>query len=393
MTHAALRRDVVARTRYLADDLDPLDVLAPGGFAWLHDGAGFVATGVAARIPVPDVDRALAEFVVDDAVGQPGTGVIAIGGLPFDPRLQGEMVVPANVVGRSPDGRSWITEVEGLPPTAVAIAPQPTRFSVRQGTDRDGWDAAVARVLAEIERDSVRKVVLARDVNVGADAPFDVARIVRRLRSEQPGCFVFSIDGLVGASPELLLARNGLDVWSRPLAGTTPRIDDVALEGLAASAKDANEHRFVVDALVDEFQRRCGDSVRVAGPEILRFSTLAHLATTISGRLRSVAGDSALAFARALHPTPAVGGTPNPAALALIDELEPGSRGRYAGPVGWVDADGNGEFALALRSAEIDGADAVLRAGAGIVAGSDPEAEWAETEAKFAPMLSALIRP
>ncbi len=164
----------------------------------------------------------------------------------------------------------------------------------------------------------------------------------------------------------------------------------------AASAKDANEHRFVVDALVDEFRRRCGDTVQVAGPEIMRFSTLAHLATTISGRLTTVdpdrRDDSALAFARALHPTPAVGGTPNEPAMALIEALEGGSRGRYAGPVGWVDADGNGEFALALRSAEIDGADAVLRAGAGIVAGSDPEAEWAETEAKLAPMLSALLR-
>jgi menaquinone-specific isochorismate synthase len=258
-------------------------------------------------------------------------------------------------------------------------------------------DAAVDRVLAEIAHGSVQKVVLARDVRITADEPFDVARIAGRLRADQPGCFVFSFDGLVGASPELLLARNGLDVWSRPLAGTTPRVDHAALGLLAASAKDAHEHRFVVDALVEEFRRRCGASVRVAGPEIVPFATLAHLATTISGRLPSVqaadAADSALEFARAMHPTPAVGGTPVARAISLIDELEPGGRGRYAGPVGWVDADGNGEFALALRSAEIDGAEAVLRAGAGIVAGSDPDAEWAETEAKLTPMLSALIRP
>jgi menaquinone-specific isochorismate synthase len=393
MTNAALRPELVARTRPLADDLDPLDVLAPGGFAWLHDGTGFVASGVAARVRVDDVDRALAAFVVDDAVRSPGTGVIAVGALPFDPRGPAEMVVPATVVGRTSDGTSWLTEIDAVAPSSVPVVPQPTRFTVEQGMDRDTWDAAVTQVLAEIERDEVRKVVLARDVRVGADAPFDVARIVRRLRTEQPGCFVFSVDGLVGASPELLLARSGLDVWSRPLAGTTARLDHTALAALAASAKDANEHRFVVDALVDEFRRRCGDTVRVAGPEIVRFSTLAHLATTISGRISSPAGDSALTFARALHPTPAVGGTPDGPALALIDALEGGSRGRYAGPVGWVDADGNGEFALALRSAEIDGSDAVLRAGAGIVAGSDPAAEWAETEAKLAPMLSALIRP
>jgi menaquinone-specific isochorismate synthase len=378
-------------------DLDPLEALGPDGFAWLHDGVGFVTAGVAARVAVGDVERTLTEFTVDDAVGSPGTGVIAVGAMPFDPRAVGEMIVPATVVGRTADGKTWITETEAVPPAPVMITPQPTRFAVRQGMDRDGWDAAVARVLAEIDCDTVRKVVLARDVHVAADEPFDVPRIVRRLRAEQQGCFVFSIDGLVGASPELLLARDGLDVWSRPLAGTTPRLDDVAIAGLAASSKDASEHQFVVDALVGEFEHRCGDSVRVVGPEIVRFSTLAHLATTISGRLspadRDGGSDSALAFARALHPTPAVGGTPNDSAMALIDEVERGSRGLYAGPVGWVDGNGNGEFALALRSAEIDGADAVLRAGAGIVAGSDPDAEWAETEAKLAPMLSALIRP
>ncbi len=401
MTHAALRPELVARTRILADrterdggvDLDLLDALGSDGFAWLHDGIGFVTAGVAARIPVGDVDRALAGFVVHDEVRERGTGVIAVGALPFDPRAAGEMLVPATVVGRTADGRAWITEVEAVPPAPVVVTGQPTRFTVRQGMDRAVWHAAVVRALTEIGRDAVRKVVLSRDVHVAADAPFDVTRIVRRLRAEQPGCFVFAADGLVGASPELLVARDGLDVWSRPLAGTTPRIDAAALAELAASVKDAHEHRFVVDALVEEFQRRCGDSVCVAGPEIVPFATLAHLATTISGRLTSAEPESALAFARALHPTPAVGGTPNAAAVALIDDLEGGSRGRYAGPVGWVDADGNGEFALALRSAEIQGADAVLRAGAGIVAGSDPDAEWAETEAKLAPMLSALVHP
>jgi menaquinone-specific isochorismate synthase len=392
VTHAALRRDLVARTRFVSADLDPVDALGADGFAWLHDGAGFVTAGIARRVPVGDVDRVLAGFAVDDEVDARGTGVIAVGALPFDPRAEGEMIVPATVVGRTADGRTWRTDVEAVPPVPVSVTARPRRFTVRQGMGREEWDAAVTRVLAEIDLDAVQKVVLARDVRVTADEPFDVARIVGRLRADQPGCFVFSVGGLVGASPELLLARDGLDVWSRPLAGTTPRVDHAALDLLAASAKDAHEHRFVVEALVEEFRRRCGESVRVLGPEIVRFATLAHLATTISGRLPSAHGASALAFARALHPTPAVGGTPDAPALALIDELE-GARGRYAGPVGWVGADGDGEFALALRSAEIDGADAVLRAGAGIVAGSDPSSEWAETEAKLAPMLSALVRP
>lgn len=393
MTNAAVRPEIVARTRYLSDDVDPLDALGPDGFTWLHDGVGFVTAGVVARIAVDDVDSTLAAFPVDDAVHEPGTGIIAVGALPFDPRAAGEMIVPATVVGRTAAGRAWVTDLEAVPHAAAPVSLQPTEFTVRRGMSRDAWDDAVIRVLGEIGIGAVAKVVLARDVLVTSDEPFDMARITRSLRATQPGCFVFSVDGLVGASPELLVARSGLDVWSRPLAGTTPRVDDVALADLAASAKDAHEHRFVVDALVDEFRRRCGESVRVAGPEIVRFSTLAHLATTISGRLPSTTGDSALAFARALHPTPAVGGTPSSAAVELIDAIEAGGRGRYAGPVGWVDAAGDGEFALALRSAEIQGSHALLRAGAGIVAGSDPDVEWDETEAKLAPMLAALVRP
>lgn len=393
MTNSALRPELIARTRYLAEDLDPLDALGPDGFAWLHDGVGFVTAGVVARIPVADVDRVLGEFPVDDAVREPGTGVIAVGALPFDSRAGGEMIIPATVVGRTAAGRVWVTDLDTVPYRTAAVSVPPTQFTVRRGMSRDAWDEAVSRVLAEIETGSVTKVVLARDVHVEADEPFDMTRITRHLHEAEPGCFVFCVDGLVGASPELLVARSGLEVWSRPLAGTTARVDAAALADLATSAKDAHEHRLVVDALVEKFRHRCGESVRTAGPEIVRFSTLAHLATNISGRLSSMAGDSALAFARALHPTPAVGGTPSVEAVELIEALETGGRGRYAGPVGWVDLAGNGEFALALRSAEIEGPHAVLRAGAGIVVGSEPAAEWDETEAKLAPMLAALVRP
>jgi isochorismate synthase EntC len=177
------------------------------------------------------------------------------------------------------------------------------------------------------------------------------------------------------------------------MAGTVARdAGDDAVAALAGSVKDAHEHQFVVDAIVDALDGRC-ESLEVARtPEIARFSSVAHLVTPIRAVLREPA-PSALELARALHPTPAVGGTPYAESLALIAELELRDRGRYAGPVGWVDADGDGEFAVALRGGEIHGRTAVLRAGAGIVAGSDPEAEWAETEAKLDPMLRALVRP
>lgn len=150
MTHAALRSDLVARTRVLSADLDLLDALGPDGFAWLHDGMGFVTSGIAARVPVGDVDRVLAGFAVDDAVGCPGTGVIAVGALPFDPAEGGEMIIPATVVGRTADGTMWRTDLEAVPPAPVPASAQPSRFTVQQGMGRAQWDAAVDRVLAEI---------------------------------------------------------------------------------------------------------------------------------------------------------------------------------------------------------------------------------------------------
>jgi isochorismate synthase EntC len=196
---------------------------------------------------------------------------------------------------------------------------------------------------------------------------------------------------MVGASPELLVARYGDRVVSRPMAGTAVP-GDGALERLAASPKDAREHRLVVDAILEVLGPRCLEVEAAAEPEVDEFADVAHLATPIHGTLRTPAPD-ALTLARALHPTPAVAGTPTDAALAAIARLEPHGRGRYAGPVGWVDARGDGEWAVALRCASLDGARAVLHAGAGIVAGSDPDLEWTETEAKLDPMLRALVRP
>ncbi len=188
------------------------------------------------------------------------------------------------------------------------------------------------------------------------------------------------------------MRRTGAVVESRPVAGTTVADSDEALLALAASVKDTHEHRFVVDGIVDVLGPRCEQLHAETVPEVAVFGPVAHLATPIRGRL-TAPSPTALDLARLLHPTPAVGGTPRRAALDAIRELEGFDRGRYAGPVGWVDARGDGEWAIALRGAELDGARARLVAGAGIVAGSDPEAEWAETQAKLEPMLRALVRP
>ena len=317
---------------------------------------------------------------------------LAVGGLPFDPAAAGELVVPARIMGEL-DGRAWVTEIEPRPSDTLDPRSQPTRFSVVAPRSREQWRAMVQAALAAIDGGQLEKVVLAREVIVDADTPFDLRDIVRRLVSQQPGCFVYASDGLVGASPELLVRRMDDEVESLPVAGTAVADgDEASLRALAASVKDHREHRFVVDAIVETLEECCDDLDAGSVPEVAVFGHVAHLATRVSGRLRAPA-PSALDIARRLHPSPAVGGTPRQAAVEAIRALEGFDRGRYAGPIGWVDARGNGEWAIALRGAQLDGSRARLVAGAGIVTGSEPDAEWAETQAKLEPMLRALVRP
>ncbi len=385
-----------ARLRAVTREVDPGDDLIAhvdaDGFAWLHHKTRIVAAGVAAGLAPDDVAAALAAIEADDPLRLPGTGALAVGGLPFDPAAAGELVVPARVVGEL-DGRAWVTEIELEGSHAVDRRSPPTRFSVVAPRSREQWRAMVRTALAAIDDGQLEKVVLAREVIVEADTPFDLPDIVRRLVSQQPGCFVYASDGLVGASPELLVRRIGDDVESLPVAGTAVADgDDASLRALAASVKDHREHRFVVDAIVEALEECCVELDAGSVPEVAVFGHVAHLATRVSGRLRTPA-PSALDLARRLHPSPAVGGTPRAAAVEAIRALEGFDRGRYAGPVGWVDARGNGEWAIALRGAQLDGARARLVAGAGIVTGSEPDAEWAETQAKLEPMLRALVRP
>lgn len=387
-----LRTGLRSRTWALDNSVDPPAALGPGGFAWFADGFGLATSGVAARVSVADAAEVLADIAGDDPVGEPGTGPLVVGALGFDGT--GRLIIPARIAGRTADGRSWVTEVgpaddmaHGWP--AAARLPPPPRQP-----DRQAWSAVVEEALARIGDGRLSKVVLAREVTVDMQQPIEVAAVVDRLRDEQPACFTYAAGAYVGASPELLARREGQDVLSRPMAGTvsqggTPGEDRRLVTAMAASAKEQAEHRLVVGDVRTKLGRLC-DPCWAEGPEVVRLSTVAHLATTVRGRLLDPAV-SALAIATLLHPTPAVAGVPQGAALAAIAELEGFDRGLYAGPVGWVDARGDGEWAVALRSAILDGTRARLVAGAGIVAGSDPDAEWEETEAKLAAMRSALM--
>lgn len=376
----------VARTDAIPDPGDLLDHAGTDGFVWLDGETGFVTDGVAARCPARDAAAVLASIEHIREPAAPDVVPRVVAALPFEGG--GEVVLPARIVGRDRHGRAWRTTIDGAAdPTPLRVTRAPaSEFTVRPGPGSDTWHDTVRRAIAAIDAGDVEKVVLAREVEVEADEPFDVIDTLAQLRATQPGCTVYALDGFVGASPEVLVRRRGADVVSRPMAGTGT--DPVEL---AASMKDAHEHRIVVDAIVASLADVC-DDITADGPVAVAFATVTHLATTIRGRLRDPRV-SALDLVTRLHPTPAVGGSPSERARALIGALEGRIRGPYAGACGWSDANGDGEFAVALRCAQLRGTHARLYAGAGIVAGSDPAAEWAETQAKLQPMLRALVRP
>ncbi len=356
----------------------------------LDGGHGFVASGVTAVVDPADAASFLSAIRhrPADAHVPPGAGPRAVGALPFTG--SGQLVVPAVIVGRGADGRAWRTVVDDVdgprPASSARLQPVPSEFVVATATSREQWREMVEHALADIARGRLEKIVLARAVRIDADHPFDVPAVLAYLRRSQPGCIVYADRGFLGASPELLLRKVGATVTSRPLAGT-----NVETAALVRSAKDAHEHGLVVDAVVRGLDTYCSD-LRADGPSPLELADVTHLATIVTARV-DAATTSIADLVAALHPTPAVAGTPREVALDAIAATEHVARGRYAGPCGWIDRHGDGEFVVALRGGEVDGTHAVIYAGAGIVAGSDPDAEWVETQQKFTPMLQALVRP
>ena len=373
-----------ARTRTLEGPVDLLEHLGDDGCAWVDRDHGFVTAGAAATVAPEHAVALLATIDHDLDRDAPRTaGPRAVGALPF--AGEGRLVIPARIVGRDSDGRAWCTTLDDeSPPQPQLATAAPTQFTVRARSTISEWHDAVTTALAAIHQDQLQKVVLARAVAVDADRDFDLHAVLHRLVRTQPGCVVYADGGFVGASPELLVDRRGEHVTCRPLAGTGANANE-----LLASAKDAWEHQLVVDA-VGAALRTCADVVHADHPAPVEFADVTHLATTVTATATRA---TVVDLVQALHPTPAVAGTPRDDALELIAQLESTPRNRYAGPFGWVDARGDGAFVVALRGADISGAHALLHAGAGIVAGSDPDAEWAETQAKFRPMLTALVAP
>ncbi|MDP9071913.1 MAG: isochorismate synthase [Actinomycetota bacterium] len=399
-TAAEAALGLTARTvRIHSPELDLLEFAGDEGVVFELGGRGLAGRGVALRVDPASAEPTLAAIETHDEVGLPGCGPVAMGALPFDPAAGGTLVVPRTLVGRAADGTAWMTTIgAGVPPRpATRRGRPPDRFTLAASRPHEEWCATVDAAVEAVRRGRLHKVVLAREVVVEANRPILPLDVVRRLRALYPACMLFSAEGFVGASPELLASRLGRQVRSHPLAGTIPRSGDPAVDerlgaGLLASAKDRDEHRLVVDAVARALRPHCEDLAVPESPSIVPLRNVSHLGTLISGRL-AAAPPSALALALLLHPTPAVAGTPEGEALSYIAEVEGMDRGRYAGPVGWVDANGDGEWAVGIRSAQLSGRRARLFAGVGVVADSSPEAELAETQLKLQALLAAVVRP
>jgi menaquinone-specific isochorismate synthase len=389
-----------AHTTPLHDDVDLNDVARGDGYLFVRDGVGLAGRGVAARVPL---DHAVAFLsAIDHTDDVSGVRPVALGVVPFEPGAPCELVVPAVTVGKAADGRRWVTRIDGADePIAAAARPVPRaqQFEVRPLTPVDRYLAAVTAARDAVRDGSLTKAVIAREVLVSSDEPIDAHAVLLRLKAAFGRSHRYSMEGFIGASPELLVQVEGNTVRSHPLAGTTARTGDPdtdrrAAEELLASEKNQVEHRVVIDMIHDTLLPWCSYLDWEPEPSIVTVANVQHLGTAMEGHL-SDPRPSVVQLVRALLPTPALGGFPRDEALALIAREEGFVRGRYGGAVGWLDAAGDGTWAVAIRCAELspDRRSARLVAGGGIVADSEPLAELAETQAKLQAMLSAIVRP
>lgn len=375
-----------------------LGALRPGDAFFASPRHALLAEG--RRATLADGPHATLAARVDGLLAaQDDPDAIAIGALPFSPGGPVHVVVPERVRRSAPLETLDEPRPGGGCPTPAGRGASGPTWSVRPVPAPADYAGIVDEAVERMgEPGPLQKVVLARSLELRADEPVDPGALVRRLAVRDPRGYAFAIDldgaTLVGASPELLVSRRGDRVSARPLAGSSPRSADPGEDhdraaALFRSPKDRREHQVVVDAVAAALRPFCAELDVPAEPAIVGTTAMWHLGTQVSGRLRDPM-PSALRLATALHPTPAVCGTPPAAAHALIDELEPFERGPYAGAVGWQDANGDGEWVVTIRCGVVDGDALRLFAGAGVVPGSRGVDELAETQAKFRTFLSAI---
>ena len=377
--------------------------------AWIKGEEGLIGFGEYARIHVQGSERftlarnwwqsKLRDFEIHNNVHGSGTGPILFASFSFNENDPSYLVIPRVVVGRRGE-RSWITWIgDETEPVIDRLDPKAMPTTIKwNGSNGDIWRERVSDLINRIKNGEVEKVVLARSLDGHASAPIDARRILKLLHQQYPTTWSFLHSGLIGATPELLVRLSKSMITSRVLAGTIKRSGnderDLALAAsLARSSKDLEEHEYAVRSVADAISPICSSINAPESPFVLHLANVMHLATDVTGVLNDSANPPDILDAlERLHPSAAVCGTPRDRAQAAIEEVEGAMRGRYAGPVGWIDIRMDGEFGIALRCGQIDESKRKIRiyAGCGIVAGSDPSDEYAESEAKLLPMRSAL---
>jgi len=397
-------------TTHCGEHLPLLDLLPDSNpVAWLRAGEGLVGWGVFATTTVSGPQRfadarkwwlkQLESFAITNSVHGNGTGPVLFASFSFSSDEESVLIIPQVIVGKKRD-KSWITWVGSSPqPDLNVRAPELIHNSITWDSDEhadDAWKSRVSTAVDRIQSGKLDKVVLARDFTGHSEQDIEPRTILKKLAAEYPSTWNFAVAGLVGATPELLLRLSRKMVTSRVLAGTISKTGDderdLALAAsLARSSKDLEEHLYAVQSVADALEPFCTSTNVPDAPYVLHLANVMHLATDVTGAIaEKLAHVDAFTILEQLHPSAAVCGTPREQAGQLITEIESMSRGRYAGPVGWIDAAGDGELGIALRCGQIDGDSIRIFAGCGIVAGSDSDKELAESVAKLVPMRSAL---
>ena len=408
---------MIHRTVLVDTPFDLNNVCGGDGLLFVRDGVGYAGRNVYFTGDDAAIRSTLSSSMHsghNTALDLPKVGPIAFGIIPFLPQEQSHFVVASATFAKRADGTHTLTLIgetshdvddaaleRVLQDATQARPPRPSSNSFRVGarTPVGRYLDAVTLARDAVRNGLLKKAVIARDIEVHADEPIDVHSVLLRLRASFGSSYRFCIGDMIGASPELLIEVAGREVRSRPLAGTTPRTGDPdsdkqLADELMSSTKNQVEHRVVVDMVHDTLLSYCSYLDWEAEPSIVTVANVQHLGTYIEGALTEPTAH-VMTLLKALCPTPALGGFPSAAALEFISQTEPMERGNYGGAVGWMDADGNGTFAVTIRCAELseDRRTARLFAGGGIVAESNPYAELAETQAKFQAMLSAIVRP
>ena len=376
--------------------------------SWVRNNEGLIGFGEYKRHTVSGSDRfekartwwrnELQQLEIHNNVHGSGTGPVLFASFSFSDAEESVLIIPEIVIGQK-SGKSWITWLGQHQPDVSPLPNKAQPLHLRwSGSNGDEWRSRVSRAIAAIKNNDVEKVVLARFIDCATDSPINSRRIMRNLASDYPTTWIFSLAGLIGATPELLVRLSKSLVTSRILAGTIRKTGDdekdLALAAsLARSSKDLEEHEYAVRSVGDALAPLCSSTNIPESPFVLHLANVMHLATDVTGVLNDSAHEADIfELVKRLHPSAAVCGTPTPQARQLITNIEGISRGRYAGPIGWIDARGDGELGIALRCGQIDKTHTSMRlfAGCGIVSESDPQSEYAESQAKLLPMRTAL---